>query len=121
MKERFTISMDNDLALWLDQLCDEKIFSSRSHGIEFCVKQIKKINIEKVVLLHWGKKEVEPVFLSKKNAQILTKISEKLNLSPEDTLGILLYKELENISKNTKESEKENINEKEISRKIFFE
>ncbi len=121
MKERFTISMDNDLALWLDQLCDEKIFSSRSHGIEFCVKQIKKMNIEKVVLLHWGKKEVEPVFLSKKNAQILTKISEKLNLSPEDTLGILLYKELENISKNTKESEKEDINEKEISRKIFFE
>jgi Arc/MetJ-type ribon-helix-helix transcriptional regulator len=121
MKERFTISMDNDLARWLDQLCDEKIFSSRSHGIEFCVKQIKKMSIEKVVLLHWGKKEVEPVFLSKKNAQILTKISEKLNLSPEDTLGILLYKELENISKNTRESEKEDINEKEISRKIFFE
>ncbi|AKB81031.1 hypothetical protein MSBR3_0453 [Methanosarcina barkeri 3] len=79
------------------------------------------MNIEKVVLLHWGKKEVEPVFLSKKNAQILTKISEELNLSPEDTLGILLYKELENISKNTKESEKEDLNEKEISRKIFFE
>jgi hypothetical protein len=58
------------------------------------------MNIEKVVLLHWGKTEVEPVFLSKKNAQILTKISEELNLSPEDTLGILLYKELENISKN---------------------
>ena len=101
MKELFTISMDNDLARWLDKLCDEKIFSSRSHGIEFCVKQIKKMNIEKVVLLHWAKTEVEPVFLSKKNAQILTKISEKLNLSPEDTLGILLYKELENISKNT--------------------
>ena len=101
MKERFTISMDNDLAQWLDKLCDEKIFSSRSHGIEFCVKQIKKMDIEKVVLLHWGKTEVEPVFLSKKNAQILTKISEELNLSPEDTLGILLYKELENISKNT--------------------
>jgi hypothetical protein len=59
------------------------------------------MNIEKVVLLHWGKTEVEPVFLSKKNAEILTKISEELNLSPEDTLGILLYKELENISKNT--------------------
>jgi len=58
------------------------------------------MNIEKVVLLHWGKTEVEPVFLSKKNTQILTKISEELNLSPEDTLGILLYKELENISKN---------------------
>ena len=24
MKERFTISMDNDLASWLDRLCDEK-------------------------------------------------------------------------------------------------
>jgi hypothetical protein len=121
MKERFTISMDDDLVKWLDKLYDEKIFSSRSHGIEFCVKQIKKISIEKVVLLHWGKEEVEPVFLSKKYVQILTTISEKLNLSSEDTLGILLYKGLEEISKGTKESEKEKNSEKEKSRKIILD
>jgi hypothetical protein len=39
---------------------------------------------KEVVLLHRGK-EVEPVFLSKKNVQTLTRMSEKLNLSPEDT------------------------------------
>lgn len=121
MKERFTISMDDDLSSWLDRLCDEKIFSSRSHGIEFCVKQIKKIDIEKVVLLHWGKEEVEPVFLSKKNVQILTRISEKLNLSPEDTLGVLLYKGLENISINSRESGKEKGIKEENLRKVFFE
>ena len=121
MKERFTISMDDDLATWLDKLCNEKIFSSRSHGIEFCVKQIKKMNIEKVVLLHWGKEEVEPIFLSKNNAQILTRISEKLNLSPEDTLSILLYKGLEEVSKNPQGLEKREVGKKENSRKVFFE
>ncbi|AAM05112.1 ribbon-helix-helix domain-containing protein [Methanosarcina acetivorans] len=121
MKERFTISMDNDLVSWLERLCDEKIFSSRSHGIEFCVKQIKKMDVEKVVLLHWGKEEVEPVFLSKKNVQILSRISEKLNLSFEDTLGVLLYKELGNLSKNIAESEKEKGTKEENLRKVFFE
>ena len=120
MKERFTISMDDDLVSWLDSLCDEKIFSSRSHGIEFCVKQIKKMDVEKVVLLHWGKEKVEPVFISKNNAQILARISEKLNLSPEDTLGILLYKELENISKNLREPDAKG-NKKEKFREVFFE
>lgn len=121
MKERFTISMDDDLAAWLDNLSDDKIFSSRSHGIEFCVKQIKKMDIEKVVLLHWGKEEVEPVFLSKKNAQILTRIAEKLNLSPEDTLGILLYKGLEDVSKNAQGSEKKKGDVEGMSRKVIID
>jgi hypothetical protein len=121
MKERFTISMDEELSRWLDKLCDEKIFSSRSHGIEFCVKQIKKLDIEKVVLLHWGKEEVEPVFISKNYVQILTTISKKRNLSPEDTLGILLYKALEEISKSAQESEKEKSGKKENSRKTAFD
>lgn len=121
MKERFTISMDNDLASWLDRLSDEKIFSSRSHGIEFCVMQIKKMDIEKVVLLHWGKEEVEPVFLSKKNVQILSRISEKLNLSLEDTLGVLIYKELGNLNKNIVELEKKKGTKEENLRKVFFE
>ena len=123
MKERFTISMDDDLSTWLDMLNDDKIFSSRSHGIEFCVKQIKKMGIEKVVLLHWGKEEVEPIFLSKKNAQILSRVAEKLNLSPEDTLGVLLYKGLEDVSKNSLESKKEKEKEimKNIPRKVIFD
>lgn len=114
MKERFTISMDDDLAAWLDKLCDEKIFSSRSHGVEFCVKQIKKMDIERVVLLHWGKEEVEPLFLSKKNVQILSRIAEKLDLSPEDTLGILLYKGLEDVSKKDQRSEKDKRNKEAV-------
>ena len=121
MKERFTISMDDDLASWLDMLSNEKIFSSRSHGIEFCIRQIKKMGIEKVVLLHWGKEEVEPVFLSKKNVQILNRISEQLNLSPEDTLGVLLYKKLESISKNSRESGIESESKEEDLRRVFFE
>lgn len=121
MKERFTISMDNDLSSWLDRLCNEKIFSSRSHGIEFCVRQIKKMDIEKVVLLHWGKEEIAPVFLSKKNVQILYRISEQLNLSIEDTLGVLIYKELEDLSKNIAESGKEKGTKEESLRKVFFE
>ncbi len=80
------------------------------------------MDIEKVVLLHWGgKEEVEPVFLSKKNVQILSRISEKLNLSLEDTLGVLIYKELENLSKNIVESEKGGEGTKEQKlRKVFL-
>ncbi|WP_269849060.1 hypothetical protein [Methanosarcina horonobensis] len=60
-------------------------------------------------------------FIKKKNAQILARISGELNLSPEDTLGVLLYKELENVSKNARESEKEKGNKEENLRRVFFE
>lgn len=57
----------------------------------------------------------------KKNVQILSRISEKLNLSLEDTLGVLIYKELENLSKNIVESEKGGEGTKEQKlRKVFL-
>lgn len=105
MKERFTISMDDDLAAWLDELSNDKIFSSRSHGIEFCVKQIKKMSIERVVLLHWGKEEVEPIFISKNENLTINKVSKKLNVSKDEALKILIYRGLEEMSKDSRDRE----------------
>ena len=39
MKERITITVDNDLVNWLDLRIEEKVFANRSHGIEFLIKR----------------------------------------------------------------------------------
>ena len=53
-----------------------------------------------------------------KNVQILSRISEKLNLSLEDTLGVLIYKELENLSKILWNRKREGTKEQKL-RKVF--
>jgi len=45
MKERITITIDKGLLSWLDSKIEDKIFASRSHGLEFLVK--KKIEEKK--------------------------------------------------------------------------
>lgn len=57
----------------------EKVFSSRVHTVEFYVAQLKNIGIENVMLMRWGKSEIEPVFLSKNEIQTIDKVSKKLN------------------------------------------
>lgn len=42
MKEKFSVSVDEDLLKWLDIQIKERIFSSRSHGIEFALDALKK-------------------------------------------------------------------------------
>ncbi len=39
MKERITITIDEELLEWLDQKIEEKVFANRSHGIEFLIKR----------------------------------------------------------------------------------
>lgn len=39
IKERITITIDNELLEWLDKQIDEKIFANRSHGIEYLIKR----------------------------------------------------------------------------------
>ena len=81
----------------------------------------KKNGYRKGCCFYIGVKKNGAVFLSKKNVQILSRISEKLNLSLEDTLGVLIYKELENLSKNIVESEKGEGTKEQKLRKVFFE
>ena len=42
MKEKFSVSVDEELLKWLDSQIKERIFSSRSHGIEFALDSLKK-------------------------------------------------------------------------------
>lgn len=39
MKERITITIDDDLLKWVDKRIDEKVFANRSHGVEYLIKQ----------------------------------------------------------------------------------
>lgn len=39
MKERITITLDEELLNWLDKKIEERIFANRSHGFEFLIKQ----------------------------------------------------------------------------------
>jgi metal-responsive CopG/Arc/MetJ family transcriptional regulator len=39
MKERITITIDQELLDWLDLNIKNKIFATRSHGFEYLVKQ----------------------------------------------------------------------------------
>jgi hypothetical protein len=90
MKERFSVSMDEELAEWLDKMVDEKIFSSRSHAIEFCVMQISKIGIKNIVLMHWGAGEAEPVFIQKSEVEALDSFAKARNISRDEAVKVLI-------------------------------
>jgi Arc/MetJ-type ribon-helix-helix transcriptional regulator len=42
MKEKFSVSIDENLLKWLDSQIKTKRFASRSHGIEFALTQLKE-------------------------------------------------------------------------------
>lgn len=39
MKERITITLDDELLTWLDKKIAERVFASRSHGFEFLIAE----------------------------------------------------------------------------------
>ena len=122
MKERFTITIDEKIAAWLDKISsEEKIFSSRSHAIEFCVTQLMKLGIEKIVLVRWSRDEIEPLFLSKPDIQTIDQLAKKLDVSREEGAKILLYRGLESMGKAALRSEKEKVNQDDSSRKVIFD
>lgn len=122
MKERFTITIDEKIAAWLDKVSsEEKIFSSRSHAIEFCVAQLMKLGIEKIVLVRWSRDEVEPLFLSKPDIQTIDQLAKKRGVSREEGAKILLYRGLESLGKDTAVSEIEKINKEDNSRRVVFD
>jgi len=43
MKERITVTLDKELLNWIDKKVEDYVFASRSHGLEFLIKQ----NIDK--------------------------------------------------------------------------
>jgi len=90
MKERFSVSMDEDLTKWLDKLVDEKIFSSRSHALEFCVKQISKLGIKNIVLMNWGAGEAEPMFIEKAEVEALDSFAKARSMSREEAVKVLI-------------------------------
>lgn len=42
MKEKFSVSIDENLLKWLDGEIKTKRFASRSHGIEYALTQLKE-------------------------------------------------------------------------------
>jgi len=42
MKNKFSVSVEDDLLKWLDSEIKNKRFASRSHGIEFALNELKK-------------------------------------------------------------------------------
>jgi len=41
-KTQLTVSVDPELVKWLDRMIKAKTFASRSHGVEFCIAQVRK-------------------------------------------------------------------------------
>jgi len=42
LKKKFSISVDEDLLLWLDSQIKKRRFASRSHGVEFALNELKE-------------------------------------------------------------------------------
>jgi metal-responsive CopG/Arc/MetJ family transcriptional regulator len=40
MKEKFSVSVDEELLKWLDSQIKERTFASRSHGIEYAISKL---------------------------------------------------------------------------------
>jgi metal-responsive CopG/Arc/MetJ family transcriptional regulator len=62
MKKRFSISMNEDIVTWLDEMIDRKIFSSRSHAIEFCLSQFCDYPMAQMLQLIWGEGDADSLF-----------------------------------------------------------
>ncbi len=41
-KEKISVSLDEDIITYLDDMVEDRTFSSRSHGIELCVDRYRK-------------------------------------------------------------------------------
>lgn len=101
VKERFSVSMDDNLVKWLDEMVDEKIFSSRSHALEFCVKKIADIPIEHVMHLKFGKDGSEPWFMTKNDVRMVNIFMKIRNIATmEEAVSIILEEWFENELKN---------------------
>ncbi|KKG52365.1 ribbon-helix-helix domain-containing protein [Methanosarcina mazei] len=92
MKERFSVSMDTDLIEWLDKVVNEKIFSSRSHALEFFVKQFSSLGIKKIVLMLWSQGEAEPVFISDSDIKAVDSFAKENNMSRDKAVQVLIRK-----------------------------
>ena len=57
VKERFSISLSPKALKWIDDLCERKIFSSRTHGVEFCVEQFVGTSFEEIMTILWKNPE----------------------------------------------------------------
>ena len=95
MKERFSVSMDKELSDWLDKMVNEKISSSRSHALEFCVKQFSKMGIKNIVLMHWGAGEAEPVFIPVSDIKGLDSFAKTRNISRDEAVQLLVHQGIE--------------------------
>lgn len=94
--------MDDDLVKWLDRMVDEKIFSSRSHALEFCVKQLSNFGIENIVMLNYGDGRKEPIFLTDQAFKKMEYIMQQLNLKTvNDALAYIINNSWEARQKET--------------------
>ncbi len=39
MKERITVTIENDLLNWIDKRIEDKLFANRSHAFEYLIKR----------------------------------------------------------------------------------
>ncbi|MGD9778091.1 MAG: hypothetical protein AB7U72_14475 [Methanosarcina sp.] len=84
--------MDAELVEWLDKVVNEKVFSSRSHALEFFVKQFSSLGIKKIVLMLWSQGEAEPVFISSLDMQAVDSFAKDNNISRDEAVQVLIRK-----------------------------
>jgi metal-responsive CopG/Arc/MetJ family transcriptional regulator len=45
MKQRISITIDKELLEWLDKKIEDKVFASRSHGIQYLIKKAQRARL----------------------------------------------------------------------------
>jgi Arc/MetJ-type ribon-helix-helix transcriptional regulator len=98
IKERFSITLDDDLINWIESLIKDKTFSNRVHAVEFCVSEIKKMGIGNIMAMRWEK--TEPIWVSEAETKTIKRISKQFNIDENEALNLLIYSGFEKLSEN---------------------
>lgn len=114
-KDRFGVTLDEKQTEWVESLINDKIFSNRVHAVELCISLVQKITIEDALMISRGKKEV--FILSENEIKVIEMISKKMSIDENKALNVLIYRGLEEISRNTQNTDRKDEIEKE---KIYF-
>lgn len=89
-KERFSITLDEDLLQWIEKLTEKKIFSNRVHAIELCLAIVRDIGFDKLLSIREGRTKI--LYLSETENKIIQRISTRLDMSEDEAAKLLIIK-----------------------------
>ena len=97
-KERFSISLSMKAVNWLDNLCEKKVFSSRTHGIEFFIEQFVDMPLDKIIKMVWNK-NTESITLSEAEMEKIENATEKFKFQTKEETVMYAVRRLQEDSK----------------------